>query len=338
MGRLNLVLWTFRKGHDISSLGYFCVTIDQRISLTPKNLCQSVLTDAGGFAGEPLLSTQRTSYASRPAPTVVDTVPLLLHPSNGLVHHRYRGSSTGLHAREFPSVSSTALRLFSTSIRRHEEGQPWSTGGMTKLPHLTRQSAVHQVSVSDKAVTFRRAVAIGHVVFSNPDPYRLILEHSLKKGDVLAVARVAAIMAVKKTSEFIPLAHGGVGVEGCVVDVEVVGSSRSDEDDESRRGYVEISDAEADSALVMADPEQEIREYLLRPIGSYGGIRIAVSVSTTAKTGIEMEALTGVVGASLTIIDMCKAVDRHLKLEGVEVVGKSGGKSGTWGIYSEDNR
>ena len=209
---------------------------------------------------------------------------------------------------------------------------------MTKLPHLTQQSAVHQVSVSDKAVTFRRAVAISHVVFSNPDPYKLILEHSLKKGDVLAVARVAAIMAVKKTSEFIPLAHGGVGVEGCVADVEVVGPSKLNEDDESIRGSVGTPDAEAGSHYATTGLEQKMRSYLSGPIGAFGGIRIVVSVSTTAKTGIEMEALTGVVGAGLTVIDMCKAVDRHLKLEGVEVIGKSGGKSGAWGIYSKENR
>ena len=224
------------------------------------------------------------------------------------------------------------------SLRRHEEAPPCATGGSTRLPHLTQQSAVHQVSVSDKAVTFRRAVAIGHVVFSNPDPYRLILEHSLKKGDVLAVARVAAIMAVKKTSDFIPLAHGGVAVEGCVADVEVVGPSRLSEDDESIRGSVGTSDAEAGSPHEITGSEQKMRGYLSAPIGSFGGIRIGVSVSTTAKTGIEMEALTGVVGAGLTVIDMCKAVDRHLKLEGVEVIGKSGGKSGAWGIYSKDNR
>ena len=79
----------------------------------------------------------------------------------------------------------------------------------TGLPHLTPQSTVHQVSVADKAVTFRRAIAIGHVIFSNSQPFKLISEHSLKKGDVLAVARVAAIMAVKKTGDLIPLAHGG---------------------------------------------------------------------------------------------------------------------------------
>ena len=307
-------------------------------SLIPNCLHQSVLADAGGFPGEAPASTARLSFAVRLAPTLVDTTPRRLHSSSAFVPRRYRGQGTGLHALEFPSVSAGFFRSFSTSFRRHEETKPSATGNIMKLPHLTQQSAVHQVSISEKSVTFRRAVAIGHVVFSNPNPYKLILEHSLKKGDVLAVARVAAIMAVKKTSDFIPLAHAGVGVEGCVVDVEVVESSRSDGDGKILSGSMNTSGAEADSTLVMAGPEQEVRGYLSRPIGSFGGIRIAVSVSTTAKTGIEMEALTGVVGAGLTVIDMCKAVDRHLKLEGVEVVGKSGGKSGAWGIYSKDMR
>lgn len=301
-------------------------------------LPSSVLADAGGFSGEAPLSTARPFFVTRIAPTLADTTLLLLHSTSAFVPHRYHGPSAGLQTIGFPSLSACTLRLFSTSLRRHAETKPCAIDNNTKLPHLTRQSTVHQVSVSDKVDTFRRAVATGHVVFSNPEPYRLILEHSLKKGDVLAVARVAAIMAVKKTSDFIPLAHGGVGVEGCVVDVEVVGSSRSDETNESLSDSMDASKAEADSALVMAGPEQELRNYLSGPIGSFGGIRIAVSVSTTAKTGIEMEALTGVVGAGLTVIDMCKAVDRHMKLDGVEVVGKSGGKSGVWGIYSEDDR
>ena len=232
-----------------------------------------------------------------------------------------------------PPGSSTALRCFSTSPRPSQKDPVSANSSKERLPHLTHQSAVHQISVSNKPVTFRRALAIGHVVFSNPKPLTLIREHSLKKGDVLAVARVAGIMAVKKTGDIIPLAHGGVGVEGCEVDVEVVGSQESGLNDHGTR-----VDSKLDyvSAAATTDPKLTRATRLSTSIGSHGGIRIAVSVSTTAKTGIEMEALTGVVGAGLTVIDMCKAVDRHLKLEGIEVVGKSGGKSGAWGVYSED--
>ncbi|KAL8786261.1 MAG: hypothetical protein Q9195_008285 [Heterodermia aff. obscurata] len=231
-----------------------------------------------------------------------------------------------------PSGSSRPLRYFSTSQPSQRDPIP-ATFSDERLPHLTQQSAVHQISISKKAVTSRRALAIGHVVFSNPKPLTLIREHSLKKGDVLAVARVAGIMAVKKTGDIIPLAHGGVGVEGCEVEVEVVGSHESDLIDHDACVDSKLENVSAATAL---DRKVDRAKWLTRGIGSHGGIRIAVSVSTTAKTGIEMEALTGVAGAGLTVIDMCKAVDRHLKLEGIEVVGKSGGKSGAWGVYSEN--
>lgn len=74
---------------------------------------------------------------------------------------------------------------------------------------------------------------------------------------------------------------------------------------------------------------------LTRRIGGYGGVRILVSVETTAKTGVEMEALAGVVGAALTVVDMCKGVDRGCVIEGVRVVGKKGGRSGGWGVWGE---
>lgn len=231
------------------------------------------------------------------------------------------------------SGSPTALRCYSTSPQASQKDPVSAKVPDQRLPHLTQQSVVHQISISSKPVTFRRALAIGHVVFSNPKPLTLIREHSLQKGDVLAVARVAGIMAVKKTGDIIPLAHGGVGVEGCEVDVEVVGSHGSDLDNQN---ICIDSKLDSVSAATTTDPKLDRAKRLLTGIGSHGGIRIAVSVSTTAKTGIEMEALTGVVGAGLTVIDMCKAVDRHLKLEGVAVVGKSGGKSGAWGVYSED--
>lgn len=221
---------------------------------------------------------------------------------------------------------SPAARLFSTSrIRLQADDE--SILRINQLPHLTQQSTVHQVSVSDKATTYRRALAIGHVVFSNPQPLQLVCQHALKKGDVLAVARVAAIMAVKKTSDLIPLTHSGVGVEGCVVDVELVGAAEAGT---SRAAGAAKTVNELDLA---AGAGEEAAKQLCLPIGSHGGIRIAVSVSTTAKTGLEMEALTGVVGAGLTVIDMCKAVDRHLRLDGVAVVGKTGGKSGAWGVF-----
>lgn len=71
------------------------------------------------------------------------------------------------------------------------------------------------------------------------------------------------------------------------------------------------------------------------PIGDYGGVRITVWVETTAKTGVEMEALAGVMGAALTVVDMCKGVDKGCEISGVRVVGKRGGRSGDWGVWTE---
>ena len=238
-----------------------------------------------------------------------------------------RGSSS-ITPHMIPKSASAcpAARLFS-KLRPQRQARNDLTLDAGQLPHLTPQSTVHQISVSAKAPTYRCALAVGHVVFSNPEPLRLIRAHALKKGDVLAVARVAAIMAVKKTSDFIPLAHDGVGVEGCVVDVELVDAA-----DTQQTAATIINAGELNAANV----GEQAGKQLSSPIGSHGGIRIAVTVSTTAKTGVEMEALTGIMGAGLTIIDMCKAVDRHLKLQGVEAIGKAGGKSGAWGVYASE--
>ncbi|KAL8745589.1 MAG: hypothetical protein Q9184_007854 [Pyrenodesmia sp. 2 TL-2023] len=191
----------------------------------------------------------------------------------------------------------------------------------THLPHLTSSSAVHQVSISNKSFTRRVAVAIGSVRFSTPNVLPLVQKHALKKGDVLSVARVAGIMAVKRTADFIPLTHGGVAVEGCTVDLELVDPSES---------------------IVAAEPQNEwltrvnMDKWMKEPLSPHGGIRIKVSVETTGKTGVEMEALVGVMGAALTVVDMCKAADKHLLVGDVRVVGKKGGKSGDWGIFVGD--
>ena len=152
----------------------------------------------------------------------------------------------------------------------------------------------------------------------------LIRQNAIKKGDVLAVARIAAVQAVKKTSDFIPLAHGGVPVEGCIVRVEPVGFSDFD------------TQPENSTAWLWEGRRVEETSRLSEPIGKFGGVRISVQVETTAKTGVEMEALTGVVGAALTVVDMCKGVDKGCVIDDVRVVGKKGGRNGGWGIWRED--
>lgn len=187
------------------------------------------------------------------------------------------------------------------------------------LPHLTSNSTIHIIPIGDKESIPRSALAVGHVVFSNPDPLPLVRAHALRKGDVLSVARVAAIMAVKRTSDLIPLCHNGVSVEGITVEVEAVDGSGTQQESEA-------PDPETDYNRPWQEDESLDGEELF-PISPHGGIRISVRVDTTAKTGVEMEALAGVVGAGLTIIDMCKSVDRQLKMEGVRVVWKKGRNS-----------
>lgn len=151
---------------------------------------------------------------------------------------------------------------------------------------------------------------------------------------MLAVARVAGIQAVKKTSEIIPLAHPGLPIEGCVVRVEPVPSN----DDGNTGGETSIIAPSSDMNGESPDSKRTIDQaaQLSKPLGLYGGVRIFVDVETTAKTGVEMEALTGVLGAALTVVDMCKGADKKCVIEGVRVIGKKGGRRGVWGIWGQN--
>ncbi|KAL9130575.1 MAG: hypothetical protein Q9217_001288 [Psora testacea] len=219
-----------------------------------------------------------------------------------------------------PASFRAPLRLYSTK----REAQA------NTLPHLTTTSEIHLVSVCQKPVTHRVALAIGHVAFSNHQPLRRIRENMLKKGDVLAVARLAGIQAIKKTGEIVVLAHGGIGVEGGMVKAEVVNCVGKDT--HVRAGRPAAGEVERDVEQRKAERAMQLE----LPIGQHGGVRIAVQVETTAKTGVEMEALTGVMGAALTVVDMVKGVDKGVVIEEVKVVGKKGGRSGGWGIWKED--
>ena len=155
----------------------------------------------------------------------------------------------------------------------------------------------------------------------------------MKKGDVLAVSRVAGIQAVKKTSGIIPLAHSGLPVEGVVVIVQPVDSHSSASIGAAQE---QINDTTVEDSS-KEDPRAAIHQSadLHRPIGDHGGVRIAAQVETTAKTGVEMEALTGVMGAALTVVDMIKGVDKGVSIEEVKVIGKRGGRSGGWGVWAD---
>jgi len=155
---------------------------------------------------------------------------------------------------------------------------------MAKLSHLDEQGRAKMVDVSDKDITNRIAVARG-TIHMRPETLALILADKIEKGDVFSVARVAGIMAAKKTSELIPMCHP-----------------------------LNITSV-------------EIR---LKPAENPARVEIEASVRVSGKTGVEMEAMSAVSVAGLTIYDMCKAVDREMSIGEIRLVKKSGGKSGTF--------
>jgi len=157
---------------------------------------------------------------------------------------------------------------------------------MKSLTHIAQDGSARMVDVSQKPVTSRIAVAEGLVRMQAATLAR-IRSGDAKKGDVLGVARIAGIMAAKRTHELIPLCHA-----------------------------LQISGVSLDLALDERLP----------------GIRIEASVKTSGQTGVEMEALTAVSVACLTIYDMVKAVDRGMTIEGVRLLEKSGGASGDWRV------
>ncbi len=150
------------------------------------------------------------------------------------------------------------------------------------LSHLDEQGRARMVDVSAKYATVREATARGRVELL-PETLRLIVDGQVPKGDVLAVARIAGIMAAKRTPDLIPLCHP------------------------LPLSAVELS---------------------LTPGQDGCSIEVEATVRTTAPTGVEMEALTAVSVAALTVYDMCKAVQRTIRIEAIRLVAKSGGKSG----------
>ncbi len=152
------------------------------------------------------------------------------------------------------------------------------------LTHFDKDGHAHMVDVSDKAVTDRVAVAKAEVVM-RPETLALVTEGRAKKGDVLGVARLAGIMAAKRTSDLIPLCHP-LPITKVAID--------------------------------------------LVPDADLPGVRIEAMVKTTGQTGVEMEALTAASVAALTVYDMLKAAEKSMRIEGLRVVLKEGGKSGRY--------
>jgi len=153
---------------------------------------------------------------------------------------------------------------------------------MSELSHVDEQGRVAMVDTSAKAQTARRAVASARVLMS-PETVEAVRAHRTPKGDPLETARIAGIMAAKRTAELIPLCHP--------------------------------------LPLTHTDVRAELRD---------DGVYLEAEASTNAQTGVEMEALTAAAVAALTVYDMCKALEKGIRITDVRLEEKTGGKSGTW--------
>mgnify|MGYP003205544328 CR=1 FL=1 len=172
-----------------------------------------------------------------------------------------------------------------------------------ELTHVDAKGEVRMVDVSDKAETHRIAIAEGTILM-HPETQAMVLQDRAKKGDVLACARVAGIMAIKRTSDIIPMCHPLL-ITKSKCDIAPIAPAGTPADDVPE-GW----------ALARADGQV--------------GFHVLVTAGVTGKTGIEMEALTGASAACLTIYDMCKAVDRGMEIVDVRLLHKEGGRSGVW--------
>ncbi|MFZ5531163.1 MAG: cyclic pyranopterin monophosphate synthase MoaC [Pseudomonadota bacterium] len=155
---------------------------------------------------------------------------------------------------------------------------------MTELTHLNARGEAHMVDIGAKADAGRRAVAEA-LIRMRRETLARIVDGTLPKGDVLATARIAGIMAAKRTADLIPLCHP-----------------------------LPLSSVEID----------------LVPLATGDGLTITATCKVTGKTGVEMEALTAVSIAALTVYDMCKALEKGMVIESVRLLEKEGGKSGHW--------
>lgn len=155
---------------------------------------------------------------------------------------------------------------------------------MSELTHFNQHGDAQMVDVADKPITHRVATATGSISMA-AETFAMVARGAHKKGDVLGIARVAGIMAAKRTADLIPLCHP-LPLTKVSVDFELIAEQNR--------------------------------------------VRCQASCETDAKTGVEMEALTAVQIALLTIYDMCKAVDRGMVMQDIALLAKSGGRSGDW--------
>lgn len=155
---------------------------------------------------------------------------------------------------------------------------------------------------------------------------------------MLSVARVAGIMAAKRTADIIPLAHPGLGITGVEIDIQACapGEVRGPMPEDDFSSSVNGSSSPPAATSTSTTTTEDLITSAARP---YGSVLITATVSCHGRTGVEMEAMTGVMGAALTVYDMCKAVDKGMVVGEARVVRKTGGKSGgwEWGVKVEGN-
>ncbi|KAJ6164044.1 hypothetical protein N7470_002716 [Penicillium chermesinum] len=215
--------------------------------------------------------------STRPSASNIPVQFLAPFPNSTQIRFKHNGRSPPI-SHESPN-QSTSASLPTTSD--------------PDLPHLTPSQTVHMTQITEKPETKRIATAACHVSFSNSRPWTLLQKgQGTHKGDVFSVARIAGIMAAKRTPDLVPLCHPGIGITGVEVEVTLVAPGESADD--------------------------------------HGAMRVVASVSCFGRTGVEMEAMTATMGAALTVYDMLKAVDKGMVIEGVRLLEKVGGKSGHW--------
>ncbi|KAI1502718.1 molybdenum cofactor biosynthesis prote [Biscogniauxia marginata] len=226
----------------------------------------------------PTWSADRRQTSGRAATTGSPVVIPVLPPRQ-LAPWLISKPTTQTYGQQLRYLSSTSPTL----EKKDDKG--------ARLTHVSNSGSAHMVSISDKTPSKRVAKAACSVHFTDETACQLIKENQMKKGDVLGVARVAGIMAAKRTPDLIPLCHP-IAISKVAVELAVSEANRVD---------------------------------------------IVATVACEGKTGVEMEALTAASTAALTVYDMCKAVDKGMRIEGLKVVLKEGGKSGRWveGVHDD---
>ena len=223
------------------------------------------------------------------------------------VHEKYPASVVG-EGGELTLVEGggPSNRDARADLRNPDAGAAQPTGPAPRdayrdeLTHVDEHGDVRMVDVGEKAVTQRLAIAEGSILM-HPETQAMILEDRAKKGDVLACARVAGIMASKRTSDIIPMCRP-----------------------------LNLTKAKVEIAPITAPGTKLASGWAPEREDGRVGFRVRATCGVTGVTGIEMEALTAASAACLTIYDMCKAVDRGMEIMDVRLLKKEGGKSGLW--------